>query len=562
MGDGMLSLLFNPIVPTLPIIGGLKLFFLNPPAVKLEFVGLAQLVNFPMLQKVVDGAIQEAIAASLVLPNVLSINWMPEKATTGDPAVAMSSQFPTGVLRIAVLDAQGFIVNQRLCCVMKFGAARYRTDKCKKPSPPTWEEIHDFLIYDSQQLLSLEVWSDKNMLAKSEHLEMRRLLVRKGVQLFKLIPVKGVNARVQQSVAASTSGPGKSSGASVECFIRIEVSKFDLMAEFSILGRFPETGKSGLSMKGGSMKNSGSEVSTNSSASSLDARRNQTSFLPLSLARSAPGPLMLPCAVLVCTIIKGRVPPDHVQGSMLGLAVYPGGDEANPRRILPSDITWQATLGLDDNAISTIRTLAREGLSSEKIAVVLNMPEALVSKVMAHSLGFNVEVPQRLEVLVQLDALNCGDIQLEFRRRGRCEAATRIPLQNVVTAPGQKLLLRRMVALQPTANSRMRWGAQQVGLAAEVAASTEASERFDFDVEFNLMGYVPPGFLLSSPLSTAAAAAAAGQPPAASLGPVMSATSAAPSSQLVSAIPPVAPSASPAAQEDSRCSVGETSVTL
>merc|ERR1719491_251763 len=63
---GTLSLLLDPIVDSVPIVGGMKLFFLNPPHVQLKFVGLAELAHIPFVQQIVQSTIHDSLADVLV----------------------------------------------------------------------------------------------------------------------------------------------------------------------------------------------------------------------------------------------------------------------------------------------------------------------------------------------------------------------------------------------------------------------------------------------------------------------------------------------------------------
>jgi len=428
---GILCVLFDPIVKELPIIGGLQIFFLNPPKVVLSYVGLAELVNYSF-KSAFQGAIDTAVASSLVLPNVLSINWMSDRAATGEPTCWLSSTLPTGVLRVSVLEAKGVGGDLKTYCVVKLGAVRRRTEKSRRAvSDPKWNQTFDLILHDTKQLLTLEVCyqdmaAGEGIEFTTEGLEVQSLLRRSGPKWIALEPSEDRKTKAGYTIRRSlgtlrsmtkrSSTLGQSSVAGTR--VKIDVSLFELVADKEIFSR-DAVGAPLVAERPGA----------------LSPRRGSKQSAPL------------PNALLVCKVVKGRIPPGKVQGSTLHVSSASAEDE---RKLCAVDDAWLAQVGIDESKVSTIGVLTREGFDAEKIARVLKMERSVVHKVMAHCLSFNVELPQHLCVPVAASGpTGGGDIRLEVRRKGKCDAKGTVPVQSVLKAPSMHLV--RTVAFQSTA---------------------------------------------------------------------------------------------------------------
>lgn len=73
MIEGTLSLVFRPLMDTLPVVGGIQIFMINPPVVDIDFTGAANLIDMPILAGTIRSIISSAISDALVLPNRIFI---------------------------------------------------------------------------------------------------------------------------------------------------------------------------------------------------------------------------------------------------------------------------------------------------------------------------------------------------------------------------------------------------------------------------------------------------------------------------------------------------------
>lgn len=70
---GMVRVVMKPLIPVVPLIGGLQIFFLNNPNIDFNLVGVVDLLDMPGLSDILRRIIIEQVAAIMVLPNKLPI---------------------------------------------------------------------------------------------------------------------------------------------------------------------------------------------------------------------------------------------------------------------------------------------------------------------------------------------------------------------------------------------------------------------------------------------------------------------------------------------------------
>lgn len=98
---GLVRVVMKPLITTMPLVGGLQIFFLNNPAIDFNLVGVADLLDMPGLSDMLRRIIVEQVAAMMVLPNKLPIKLSEEVAST-----ALKFPEPEGVLRVHVVEAK------------------------------------------------------------------------------------------------------------------------------------------------------------------------------------------------------------------------------------------------------------------------------------------------------------------------------------------------------------------------------------------------------------------------------------------------------------------------
>lgn len=56
-------LVMKPLISTMPLIGGVQYFFLNPPSLDFNLIGVADVLDMPGLADLIRRIVQEQIAA-------------------------------------------------------------------------------------------------------------------------------------------------------------------------------------------------------------------------------------------------------------------------------------------------------------------------------------------------------------------------------------------------------------------------------------------------------------------------------------------------------------------
>lgn len=70
---GLVRVVMKPLITTMPLVGGLQIFFLNNPTIDFNLVGALDLLDIPGLSDILRKVIVEQVAAIMVLPNKLPI---------------------------------------------------------------------------------------------------------------------------------------------------------------------------------------------------------------------------------------------------------------------------------------------------------------------------------------------------------------------------------------------------------------------------------------------------------------------------------------------------------
>lgn len=202
--SGRMSIVFCPLVPAIPPFSALQVAFINPPLFELDFTGAADLADFSLIKKCVRKAIDDILASILVLPNRMLIKM--------DAANDYFKSFQTdlGVLRLTCVSGKGFSTPKGffkdvpdVCCQIRVGAsATWDTSAINNSETPEWNETHDFLLSDLEQIISIDALDDD--LVGDDKLGVGSINVKELLQ-------KGKTAEVKLCDAPG----GKPTGASV-----------------------------------------------------------------------------------------------------------------------------------------------------------------------------------------------------------------------------------------------------------------------------------------------------------------------------------------------------------
>lgn len=101
---GTVRVVMKPLISTMPLFGGMQIFFLNNPNIDFNLVGVVDLLDMPGLSDLLRRIIVEQVAAFMVLPNKLPIILSDEIE-----ALSLKMPEPEGVLRVHVVEAKNLM---------------------------------------------------------------------------------------------------------------------------------------------------------------------------------------------------------------------------------------------------------------------------------------------------------------------------------------------------------------------------------------------------------------------------------------------------------------------
>lgn len=101
---GTVRIVMKPLISTMPLFGGMQIFFLNNPNIDFNLVGVVDLLDMPGLSDLLRRIIVEQVAAFMVLPNKLPIILSEEIE-----ALSLKMPEPEGVLRVHVVEAKNLM---------------------------------------------------------------------------------------------------------------------------------------------------------------------------------------------------------------------------------------------------------------------------------------------------------------------------------------------------------------------------------------------------------------------------------------------------------------------
>ncbi|QDS75787.1 hypothetical protein FKW77_000001 [Venturia effusa] len=178
MLSGRLSILLCPLTNIIPLIGAAQIAFINPPKLKLDFTGAADVADFSLIDDAVRKVILGIINSIVVLPNRITVK-----------LDASSDYFktyhePHGILRVTAEKAFGFaeesqsktkkffskLTRASPDCYVEFEVGAepaWRTTTKNNSTTPAWNEIHDFVVTDFDQQIKV-VLSDHDINSDDE----------------------------------------------------------------------------------------------------------------------------------------------------------------------------------------------------------------------------------------------------------------------------------------------------------------------------------------------------------------------------------------------------------
>ncbi|KAL1497143.1 hypothetical protein ABEB36_008149 [Hypothenemus hampei] len=140
---GMLRVVMKPLITSVPLVGGLQVFFLNNPDIDFDLVGIADVLDMPGLSDILRRIVVETVANKMVLPNKFPI-----KLSEEVEAIDIKNPEPEGVLRVHVVEAKhlmkkdiGMLGKGKSdpYAVITVGAQSFKTKVIDNTVDPKWD---------------------------------------------------------------------------------------------------------------------------------------------------------------------------------------------------------------------------------------------------------------------------------------------------------------------------------------------------------------------------------------------------------------------------------------
>ncbi|XP_065062689.1 extended synaptotagmin-1-like [Rhopilema esculentum] len=151
---GTLRVLLYPLIPDLPLIGGLTMYFINRPLINFDLTNVLNFLETPGVNTLLRNVIDDAIASFVVLPNKIAIS-LSGQVNSGE----LKNRLPDGVLRIKVVEGAdleakdlkflGSSGTSDPYITLTIGAEKFSTTIKSSTLNPTWNETFEVLLEES-----------------------------------------------------------------------------------------------------------------------------------------------------------------------------------------------------------------------------------------------------------------------------------------------------------------------------------------------------------------------------------------------------------------------------
>ncbi|ODN05770.1 Extended synaptotagmin-2 [Orchesella cincta] len=171
---GTLRLVMKPLVNQMPLIGGIQYFFLNPPSLDFNLIGVADVLDMPGLADLIRRIVQEQIAAMCVLPNKMFVQ-LAENVNAQETCALR----PQGVIRICAVEARNLLKKDvgvlgmgksDPYVVLSVGAQSFKSKIINNTVTPKWDFNCEMMVEEIGQNLIVYVYDYDEMPRQDEFL--------------------------------------------------------------------------------------------------------------------------------------------------------------------------------------------------------------------------------------------------------------------------------------------------------------------------------------------------------------------------------------------------------
>ncbi|XP_071824903.1 extended synaptotagmin-2-like isoform X2 [Apostichopus japonicus] len=149
---GVMRVEMRPLVPKIPLVGGLSIYFLKRPALDFNLTNLANVFDVPGLSDLLHAVIEDQLALFLVLPNRIAVPLM-DTTKLSD----LKNPMPSGVLHISVLEAKNLVRKDigllkkgksDPYAVVSVGQQTFKTKVIDNTISPTWNQHFEAIVFE------------------------------------------------------------------------------------------------------------------------------------------------------------------------------------------------------------------------------------------------------------------------------------------------------------------------------------------------------------------------------------------------------------------------------
>ncbi|KAK3748301.1 hypothetical protein QZH41_007335 [Actinostola sp. cb2023] len=163
--QGVLRVIFKPLVSNYNPIGGVTVFFLNRPKTKFDLTNLLNVLDLPGLKSTLRRIVNDTVASFVVLPNRVAV-----PLAEGVDGSDLQYPIPEGVLRVKLVQARDLVAKDfgigkkgksDPYSILEIGAQSFRSKVINNSLNPTWNETYEAFVDNSEgQKLELTVWDE------------------------------------------------------------------------------------------------------------------------------------------------------------------------------------------------------------------------------------------------------------------------------------------------------------------------------------------------------------------------------------------------------------------
>lgn len=401
------------------------------------FTGSLEVANMSRIRNTILHVVQAALLEVFVIPNLMVVDYSWDNLDKEDRIVRFENMLPQAVLRLQVREARRLhgadysIIgpgHSDPYAVITLGLDKYKTHTIKRTCNPKWNETFDLLLYDPRQHLSLTIYdqdfaSQDDLLGRVKNLPVGDIIKAASDGLWvRLIDTPEDDMEKDDSVGeAQVCLEAKALDL---CSDRKRLESLAAAANAASLG---ELSKQKTKKRLPSMFNRKTVKHENSMDNyDYDKLRKTKTNLRASKPKG-----WETVAMLVCRLVSGKVA--EKLGSADSVQLEVGVNKTHEKRTC-ADRWYGKWETVSEDVQEVIERLAKRNMGHREIAEIVKRPPHIVKRIMDKRLGFNLEILQRLCLLLGPEDLHATTpIKVGVYVKGHLEASATVSMAKTIS---------------------------------------------------------------------------------------------------------------------------------